>query len=239
MIEQLKKTIKELEEKLGTEKNQSEVYRLQREIKTAYRTITYLENPQVFYNSKYFNRHFTQYREWEKKLAQDLVKRYHIESLVDFGCGCGSYLEGAKELGVKVHGFEYMYDIIKDIVDPEVLEFIEYADCMEPIEFGPYDCAMSIEVAEHIVPEKSPVFVKNIADAANRIVFFTAARPGQGGTGHINCQRKAYWKELFESNGYFYDDDETNNTTDLWCRWLKREQRYLINNLMIFFKYDK
>ena len=48
-----------------------------------------------------------------------------------------------------------------------------------------FDLAMSMEVAEHLVPESSANFVRSLTRLSD-IVLFSAAVPGQGGTNHIN-----------------------------------------------------
>ena len=61
--------------------------------------------------------------------------------------------------------------------------------------------AISLEVAEHLKPERSATFIKDICDAAD-VVLFSAATKYQGGDGHINEQRLSYWVELFKQQGY-------------------------------------
>ena len=50
------------------------------------------------------------------------------------------------------------------------------------------------------VVTKLVVIVEVMANAlrADGILIWTAAQPGQGGVGHINCQTKDYWTKLFE-----------------------------------------
>ena len=40
-----------------------------------------------------------------------------------------------------------------------------------------------------------------------RYVIFSAAIPGQGGTGHLNEQFPAYWSKLFNENGFAVNSD--------------------------------
>jgi len=47
-------------------------------------------------------------------------------------------------------------------------------------------------VAEHIPKEFSESLVKNLIKLSKGFILFTAAKPGQGGTGHINCQKKNF-----------------------------------------------
>jgi hypothetical protein len=60
---------------------------------------------------------------------------------------------------------------------------------------------MSLETAEHLEPESAEAFVECLTCLSN-IVLFSAAVPGQGGTGHINEQWTAYWVKLFADRGY-------------------------------------
>lgn len=62
-----------------------------------------------------------------------------------------------------------------------------------------YDVAFSLEVAEHLPPDLGDRLVAYLGRAP--MVLFTAAHPGQRGTGHINEQPKSYWAKRFASHG--------------------------------------
>jgi SAM-dependent methyltransferase len=68
------------------------------------------------------------------------------------------------------------------------------------------DLAYSFEVAEHLPPELGDRLVRFLAALAPTVVF-SAAHPGQGGTGHINEQPREYWAERFEQQGMRPDRD--------------------------------
>ena len=127
-----------------------------------------------------------------------------------------------------------MYDIVADIVTPEIIEFIERGDVMCPMRCGHFDCAMSVEVAEHILPDKSETLIDNITEAAQRMIFFTAARPGQRGTGHINLRPRDEWIRMFQERGWSEVAEEVAKTREIWGTILDRKQHYLIRNLIIF-----
>ena len=69
------------------------------------------------------------------------------------------------------------------------------------------ELVLCLEVAEHIETELSADVTKSVCDAVRQpgILIWSAAHPGQGGVGHINCQTKEYWQELIESNGLVRD----------------------------------
>lgn len=63
------------------------------------------------------------------------------------------------------------------------------------------DLAVALEVAEHLPPERADGFIEDLCTVAP-LVLFSAAIPGQGGTGHLNEQWPAYWVERFNRNGF-------------------------------------
>ena len=64
-----------------------------------------------------------------------------------------------------------------------------------------HDLALSLEVAEHLPEARAASFVGELCELAP-VVVFSAAVPGQGGTGHVNEQWAEYWARLFERNGF-------------------------------------
>jgi hypothetical protein len=123
------------------------------------------------------------------------------ESVVDFGCGTGTWLEAAKKLGVKkVLGIEGPW--IRKAKPLIATEELRVSDLSQAIGLGErFDLAISLEVAEHLPPERAQGFVEDLARASD-VVLFGAAIPEQGGTGHVNEQWQSYWAGLFEASGY-------------------------------------
>jgi SAM-dependent methyltransferase len=122
-------------------------------------------------------------------------------TIVDVGCGVGTWLAAAKKLGVEsVYGFDGSWVRgQKLMIAPE--EIIE-ANLESAITFDRrYDLAVSLEVAEHLSFERSGSFVDDLCRASD-VVLFGAAPPGQDGDGHINEQPVSYWAKLFITKGY-------------------------------------
>ena len=70
------------------------------------------------------------------------------------------------------------------------------------------DLVMSLEVGEHLDASDADEFVRNVSasiDPGGTLVW-TAAHPGQGGVGHVNCQPKEYWIEKFTAHGLVRDE---------------------------------
>ena len=130
-----------------------------------------------------------------------LLELAPARSLVDVGCGWGTWMRAALDLGVaEVAGVDGEW------VDPADLEVpaetFRMADLAAPLDLGRrFDLAISLEVAEHLPPPAAARFVASLARAAP-VVAFSAAIPGQGGRGHLNERWPAYWAELFGQHGY-------------------------------------
>ena len=124
-----------------------------------------------------------------------------VKSVVDYGCGRGTWLSVAEELGAKdIHGFEghWLNRSEADVASNN----ITLVDLEEPTPVSRrFDLAVSLEVAEHLSPDRAASFVSDLCEASD-YVLFSAAIPNQGGTHHINERWQSYWASLFAENGY-------------------------------------
>ena len=66
---------------------------------------------------------------------------------------------------------------------------------------GHVDLAISVEVAEHLEPSSSTLFVDGLTKASDTVLF-GAAYMWQNGPSHINERRHSFWGRLFLDKGY-------------------------------------
>ncbi len=130
-----------------------------------------------------------------------LIDAIEPTSVVDVGCGIGTWLATFKRHGVAtVVGFD------GPCVRPDELlisldEFIA-TDLCKPLPIvRRFDLATSFEVAEHLPEAVAAQFVSSLTKLAP-VVAFSAAIPFQGGTGHVNEQWPSYWAAVFAELGY-------------------------------------
>jgi len=196
----------------------------------------YKRNPTRIYNERYYRRHLEKYRDWERGVAIAFTGLFPIKSVVDFGCGVGSYLEGFVEAGVRrVQGYEYAFEASRKYTPAGILPRIQYGDLTTRMDVRVFECAWSVEVAEHLPLESSDTFVENLCRASTRYVFLTAAPPGQAGTGHINCQPQEFWISKFDSRDFAYRQDLMPKLWEI-IKSVTGVPRYIRKNAMFFEK---
>jgi SAM-dependent methyltransferase len=122
-------------------------------------------------------------------------------SVVDVGCGVGSWLEVAMRLGVEeVLGVDGGYVDRRWLRIPA--ERFTVRDLPQPLSLPQtFDLTLSLEVAEHLPHARADSFVFDLCALAP-VVLFSAALPQQGGVEHINEQWPDYWVERFERADY-------------------------------------
>jgi hypothetical protein len=116
---------------------------------------------------------------------------------------------------------------------PSVKESIILRDLTVPLRLGRYELVICTEVAEHLEEEFAEIVVDNICENAKRYIFFTAARPGQGGHYHVNEQPHSYWMEKFSRRGVELDQDLTTQCRSQLSQAIN-SVRWFVDNAMIF-----
>ena len=156
---------------------------------------------------KQFFKNLLKYRPAYHFLADLIAAHIKPTSVIDFGCGCGFILEKLMMHGITdVYGIEGSKEVEPFI--PDMLRSnIIIADILLA-DLSKYDLAITIEVAEHLKTHDSAKFVNNICNASNNLIWWSAAAPGQAGTGHVNCQSLCWWVDVFEEVGLFEPDYE-------------------------------
>lgn len=130
-----------------------------------------------------------------------VIKLASPASVLDVGCGVGSWLAEWISAGVPdVVGLD------GDYVDRSALEIsaanFQSADLSQPFSLGRrFDLVQSLEVAEHLDESCADGFVECLAAHADTVLF-SAAIPGQGGTRHVNEQWPSYWIAKFARHGF-------------------------------------
>ena len=126
---------------------------------------------------------------------QKLSKFVNFSSVVDFGCGTGTWLAACKNMGVKkILGFDHYAKESELSIERKYFHKKSLAEkiCLDE----KFDLAISLEAAEHVEQISADTIVENLSNASD-VILFSAAIPGQGGTNHVNEQPPQYWAKKF------------------------------------------
>lgn len=157
--------------------------------------------PREFYESRHRETFYT-----AETFCKILLDEYPgINSVIDVGCGVGSFLLAFQKRGISdLRGLEG--DWVQDDQWVMPRKAIEKCDLKNPAEQNrKYDLAISLEVAEHLPPESASRFVDFLCSLSDTILF-SAAVPGQGGENHLNENWQSFWAELFQGQGFYPRD---------------------------------
>ena len=121
-------------------------------------------------------------------------------SVADIGCGTGTWLAAALELGAtSAFGIEGEW-VTSAMLDHPAIAFAPQ-DLEQRVAGPRVDLAISLEVGEHLSPARAESFVADLVALAPATLF-SAAIPGQGGVGHINEQWQSWWATHFARHAY-------------------------------------
>lgn len=151
-----------------------------------------------------------------------LIELIEPKSVIDVGCGIGTWLKVFKDNGVEnILGIDGEY-VDRKLLKIEKENFVDFDLEKLYVSSEKYDLAISLEVAEHLSHLAADIFVETLIGLSDVIVF-SAAILNQGGQNHINEQEPKYWIEKFENKGFkLYDILRPvfweNENIDSWYR---------------------
>ena len=122
-------------------------------------------------------------------------------SVLDVGCGRGTWLKACHELGAKnLFGFDGDWNDQSSMVDKDI-KFTS-VDLNKPFSVPEkIDLVINLEVAEHLEPSTAPQLIKCLTSASDAVLF-SAAYTKQEGTNHINERPHTYWADLFGDQNF-------------------------------------
>jgi len=131
-----------------------------------------------------------------KAILPILTKYFAIKSIIDIGSGNCGFLKAAMEMGITdVIGVDGNW--IDNLMIPK--KYFKTSNLRLPFKLDrEFDLVVSLEVAEHINETFAETFIETLTGLGDTILF-SAARVGQGGVNHVNCQPFEYWEKIFNS----------------------------------------
>lgn len=187
----------------------------------------------INYLDNFHNVHFQNSLDSAKEVVPLFLSYYKPKSILDIGCGLGTWLKIFEQYECEVFGIDGDYINQRDLI-VDKSKFKPFDLNLKYDLEKKFDLVTSLEVAEHILPENAEVFIKSMCIHSD-IILFSAAIPGQEGTLHYNEQNNDYWVNLFSLNGYtcfdFLRHEIWNNEKVSW--WYRQNILVFIKNTQI------
>lgn len=138
-----------------------------------------------------------------------LLHGLDIKSLLDVGCGRGTWLRAAAMFCIEdILGVDGVAIAERDLLFPKN-QFIKHDLRSEFDLKRKFDLVICLEVAEHLPEGAGGNLIKTLVRHSNRVLF-SAACPNQPGQAHMNCRWPEYWQNIFNHQLYACSD---------WPRW--------------------
>jgi hypothetical protein len=196
--------------------------------------------PPKLYSSSFYRKQRTGSLSSAEIVLSHVFDLIQPNSILDFGCGVGTWLAAARKLGAqRVIGYEGDWVRPHMLVDDSILLRNIDLESNQSVDER-VDLAICLEVAEHLTEKAGLRLVQSLCECSD-VVLFGAAIPGQGGRHHINEQWQSYWIAAFAANSFeaydivrpqFWNDTRV----DLWYAqnpllYIKRQVRHLLDRL--------
>jgi SAM-dependent methyltransferase len=160
-----------------------------------------------------------------------LFEVFQPKSMLDVGCGLGTWISVARDMGVQdVNGIDGAWLDKTRLRVPQ--DLVQVRDLEKPFDLKRrFDLVTCLEVAEHLDGSVARNFVASLS-ALGDVLLFSAAIPFQGGHHHVNEQWPDYWMLLFQEQGYrpvdFVRGRIWNDSSILW--WLRQNILLFVND---------
>lgn len=152
---------------------------------------------------------FEHNHDYDEPLGRALLeffKNEGVESVVDFGCGTGDYINLIRQNNIYGIGYDGNPNTKEIYQDGEILDLTQPHDFKDK-----FTWVMSLEVGEHIPPQYEDTFIQNLHMNNIKGIILSWALIGQSGDGHINEHDNQYIKQ--KVCGLGYENDVTQETS--------------------------
>jgi SAM-dependent methyltransferase len=163
-------------------------------------------NKSSHYGGRFYRRQSGSSSESAKIVVPAICKLFNPKSVLDVGCGIGTWGVEFKANGVaRVCGIDGPWVnpawVLLSPAEFVAVDFLR-GELIDKVLVGEkFDLTVSFEVLEHIDKGRADSLVQFMTSKSD-VVIVGAAPPGQGGRNHVNEQWPSYWIELFAKHGF-------------------------------------
>jgi SAM-dependent methyltransferase len=160
-----------------------------------------------------------------ERLAKWISSALPPGSVLDIGCGPGTYVDALRTFGIAARGID-----VDDRVKGK--KHLRYQSLFDLDDTDKADTVICLEVAEHIEELQADRVAAQVARCVNQTLIWTAAQPGQGGIGHINCQTREYWEKKLSEQGLVRNREKETDMLEFIIQG--PHMGWFRNNVMLF-----
>ncbi len=164
------------------------------------------------YNKKFYNSVGTRALISSEIVFSEMKKWYFPLSITDFGAGPGVWSSSAAKsfpkarvLAIDYSGATIFQDEFKEHKPSNLNTLLIDFETTPVDNLDEIDLGICLEVLEHLQPETANDLFSVMCEKS-QVILFSAAVPGQGGTGHINERPKEYWVQRFRDRDFLIFD---------------------------------
>lgn len=173
-----------------------------------------------------FNNIDSEEKPFAKRLAKFIKEKINPKTILDIGCGPGTYVYEFRDEGIDAQGL----DIDERVRGKHHLKYQSLFDITDE----KADTVICLEVAEHIEKEHEDEVVRKVVSTVQNTLIWTAAAINQGGIGHINCKNKEEWAEKIAKAGLVRNYVKENQLIEYAKQGY--HMGWFVNNLLYFEK---
>jgi SAM-dependent methyltransferase len=173
-----------------------------------------------------------------KEIAEAWKTMFNPKNLLDVGCGRGTFLTYARDVGIEAEGFDFSVWSIKNRYNRCKPEWLRVHDANKPWPYADksFELVVALDFWEHIYQEDLQFVMDEMFRVAGKWVFLQIAVAGSGGlqgrsdkgyafakgqkvpvelegcavAGHVTVQPENFWYDKFERDDWLVRRDMVN-----------------------------
>lgn len=170
-----------------------------------------------------------------------LIETRNPKSFLDVGCGVMGMVNMALSMGLDARGIDGDERLVtrrwpgavadKLTIHLDRLITARFDESVVVVNQNYYDIIWSIEVAEHVDPNRVDYFLGTINSNLSQdgVIVFTHSLGPSGGQ-HLNCQPAEYWIKQFSRFGIVRDDQLTEKAHEVSTMLTESTKREFFQN---------
>ncbi len=175
-----------------------------------------------------------------KEIAEAWKTMFNPKNLLDVGCGRGTFLTYARDIGIEAEGFDYSEYAVNNPYPRCKKEWLRLHDATKPWPYqnGSFNLVVALDLMEHLYIEDIDAVVKEMFRVAGKWIFLQIATVGGGsgsGIHEVGYILKKGEPIPIEREGNAVAGHVTVVDREAWEKWLDDENWVLRRDMVQWF----